>query len=66
MPRRGSTATDKMITPMPPTHWVKPRHTPMLRGRSAGLATTVEPVVVKPDTVSKKASVMLGIVPVNR
>ena len=44
-------------TPMPPTQWVKLRQNrpPRLRGSTA--VRMEAPVVVKPETVSKKASI---------
>ena len=41
---------------MPPIHWVRERHSRTLRGRCSTSGNTVEPVVVRPDTVSNTAS----------
>jgi hypothetical protein len=43
--------------PTPPSHWMRARHNRMLRGMVSSPTNTVEPVVVIPDMVSKKASV---------
>ncbi len=43
-------------TPIPPTQWVKERHMIMERGSASTSFMTVAPVVVKPDTVSNRAS----------
>ena len=54
----GTSAIISTSTPMPPTQWVKLRQNkmPWLRLASARLITDA-PVVVKPLTVSKKASI---------
>ena len=53
----GRIAMTNTSTPMPPTQWVKLRHNrpPRLRGSTA--VRMEAPVVVKPETVSKKASI---------
>ncbi len=37
------------MIPIPPSHCVNWRHMRIERGRSSGLGTTLDPVVVKPD-----------------
>ena len=59
----GSTAMTNTSTPMPPTQWVKLRQNRQLRRRGSTAVRMVEPVVVKPETVSKKASIKLGMSP---
>ena len=54
----------KTMTPMPPTQCVK-----LLQNRPVWLSAStsvsmLDPVVVKPDTVSNSASVKLGMSPV--
>ena len=51
-----SIATKRTTIPMPPSHCVMLRHKRMLRGRLSTSASTVIPVAVKPESVSKKAS----------
>jgi hypothetical protein len=41
---------------MPPIHWVWARQRRIPRGRDSISVRMVAPVVVKPETVSKKAS----------
>ena len=48
------------MMPKPPIHWVRLRHKRMSLGTDSMLVSTVDPVVVKPDKASKKASVKLG------
>ena len=43
-------------TPMPPTQWVKLRQKRMLLLRDSTSGRMLAPVVVKPETVSKKQS----------
>ena len=59
----GISARDKTSTPMPPTQWVKLRQKSSPRGSASTSVKMVAPVVVKPDTVSKKQSVSEGIEP---
>ena len=59
----GSTAITNTSTPMPPTQWVKLRQNSPLRLKGSTAVKIVDPVVVKPETVSKKASIKLGISP---
>ena len=52
-PSRGSTATARIRMPMPPTHCKKVRHIFTDTGRASSPLSTVEPVVVSPETDSK-------------
>ena len=52
----GITASTKTRTPMPPIQWVKLRQKIRPLGTISTLGRMVEPVVVKPETVSKKQS----------
>ena len=54
-PEEGRIARVNTSTPMPPIHWVMARQSRVAQGRSSMLDNTVAPVVVKPETVSKKA-----------
>jgi hypothetical protein len=54
------------MIPMPPIHWVNDLQKRIPWGRTPGSGMIEAPVVVKPDAVSKTASVTLLIVPVNR
>ena len=56
MPMAGSTAMVKKTMPMPPNQWVRLRQNRTERGRLSMLSSTVAPVVVRPDMVSKKAA----------
>ena len=42
---------------MPPIHWVSERHSSTLRGRWDTAVKVDEPVVVRPETVSNRASI---------
>ena len=53
----GSSARVSTSTPMPPIQWVKLRQNITPRGSPSKLPINVAPVVVKPDTASKKASI---------
>ena len=53
----GSTAITNTSTPMPPTQWEKLRQNSMPWLIASTSVRMVEPVVVKPETISKKASV---------
>ena len=53
----GSIASAKTSTPMPPIQWVKLRHIFRLIGKDSTSGTSVEPVVVNPETVSNIASI---------
>ena len=58
-PRNGRIATDRTMIPMPPSHWIKLRHSKSAFG-SVSIPVKMEaPVVVNPETDSKKASVKL-------
>ena len=59
----GSSASANTSTPMPPIQWVKLRHMSRLMGSDSTSDSAVEPVVVKPDTVSNSASMNFGIAP---
>ena len=61
--RLGITATISTSTPMPPIQWVKLRQKSMEWDMASTSRRTEAPVVVKPETVSKKASTKLGISP---
>ena len=64
-PVRGSRDSRNTRTPMPPIQWVKLRHSRMPLGRSSTPGRMLAPVVVKPDTVSNRASTGLGMQPVS-
>ena len=55
----GSMATVKRMIPIPPIRWVKLRQNRMPWGRASTLGIIEAPVVVSPETVSKKASATL-------
>ena len=59
----GSTAMANTSTPIPPTQWEKLRQNNAPRLSASTSFKIVEPVVVKPDTISKKASAKAGISP---
>lgn len=63
MPNMGRMATDKTTMPMPPNHWVRLRQNSNSGGKASTLLRMLLPVVVKPDMVSKNASVNEGIWP---
>ena len=54
---QGRIAIAMTMIPTPPSHWIRARHKRMLCGMVSSPTSTVEPVVVTPDIVSKKASV---------
>src|SRR6056297_768413 len=56
-PRNGRMARERTIMPMPPSHWIRLRQNKRLGAAPSMLVITDEPVVVNPDTDSKKASV---------
>ena len=60
----GSTAIAKTRTPIPPIQWEKLRQNRMPWLSDSTSVKIVEPVVVKPETISKKASTKDGISPV--
>ena len=47
----------KTRTPMPPTQWVKSRQNMQPRLMSSTFSRMLAPVVVKPETVSNRASI---------
>jgi hypothetical protein len=53
----------KTNIPMPPTQCVKLRQNNIHRGKDSTSGRMLDPVVVNPDTVSKKQSMNFGIVP---
>ena len=53
----GSMAMVKNIMPKPPIQWVSERQKSKPWGRASTSSMIVAPVVVKPDIVSRKASV---------
>ena len=59
----GMTAMVKNTIPKPPIHCVNERQNSMPWGKPSTLSMTVAPVVVKPDIVSKKASVTWSMYP---
>ena len=59
----GIRATVKTTIPTPPCHCVRLRQKSRERGSDSTSRKTVAPVVVKPDTVSKKASRALCVAP---
>ena len=64
-PRKGRMANDRTMMPMPPIQWVRLRQNRMPRGRDSTSVSMLASVVVKPDMVSKKASVYDGMAPEN-
>ncbi len=56
--RNGSTAMLMPMMPMPPRPWVSARHRSSPGGSASSPTITVEPVVVRPETLSNTASVM--------
>ena len=59
----GRMAMTNTSTPMPPTQWVKLRQNRIPRCRGSISVRILAPVVVKPETVSKKASTKWGMSP---
>ena len=51
---------------MPPIQWEKLRQIKVALDRSSTFGTTLEPVVVKPDTISNSASIKRGISPLSQ
>ena len=62
-PASGVTARTNTRTPIPPIQWVKLRQNRIPRGKCSTAGRMVAPVVVKPETVSKNASMGLVIAP---
>jgi hypothetical protein len=54
---------NKTMIPIPPIQWVKLRQNKMDLGKLSISVKMEEPVVVKPETDSKKASMNKGISP---
>ena len=50
-------ATNSVMTPIPPSHWVSERQNIIARPRRSKSTRIVAPVVVKPDIDSKNASI---------
>ena len=65
MPMDGSSAAAKTTMPMPPSQWVKERQNSTDRACPSMSVRIVEPVVEKPEQISKKASTGFGIAPVS-
>ena len=63
-PDKGTTASKNTRTPIPPIQWVKLRQNKPQWDIASTSSSMLAPVVVNPDIVSKRASVMLGISPV--
>jgi hypothetical protein len=59
-------AIEKRIIPIPPSHWIMLLQKSIDFGRISTFAKTVDPVVVKPETVSKYVSVKEGKVSAKR
>ena len=59
-PILGISASDSTSTPMPPAQWVKLRQNNRPLGSASTSVSIVAPVVVKPETVSKKQSTSEG------
>ena len=62
-PILGSSASERTSTPMPPAQWVKLRQKSSPLGSTVTSVRMVAPVVVNPETVSKKQSTKEGILP---
>ena len=64
----GKITTKTMTMPKPPSHWLKLRQKAMAAGMESicSAVITVEPVVVRPETDSKKASTGDVMVPSKR
>ena len=62
----GTTASRNTSTPMPPSQWVKLRQYSSPLGMASTSVKMLEPVVVKPETVSKKQSMKLGMAPLKK
>ena len=65
-PKMGSRAMVKHTMPSPPTHWVRARQKSMPLDMVSRWSTTVNPVVVNPDMVSKNAPATDGMSPLSR
>ena len=62
-PERGRIAIMNTSTPIPPIQFENERQMSTAFGISSTEGMMLEPVVVKPDTISKKASMMFGTAP---
>ena len=62
---RGIKVIAITIIPIPPNHWSIPLQSNILLGVSFKLVIIVDPVVVIPDMLSKKASVKLNSISEN-
>ena len=65
LPLMGSTASTNTRMPMPPIQWVKLRQNRMPLGSPSTAGRMLAPVVVKPETVSNRASTGFGMQPVS-
>src|SRR5665648_353478 len=55
-PNLGKKTMNKTMIPMPPSQWVRLRHSNKLLGRNSTLSMTLAPVVVRPETASNNPS----------
>ncbi len=62
-PRKGRIARDSTMIPIPPIQWVRLRQNRIPWEMLSMSVRVVAPVVVKPDMVSKNASVKEGMAP---
>ena len=58
--KTGKKTIATTTTPIPPNHCINPRHKSNPLGNLSNDSNIVDPVVVKPDIASKKASVNLA------
>jgi hypothetical protein len=65
MPKMGKMASDRTIIPIPPSQCVKLLQNNIPCDKDSISFRIEDPVVVKPDMVSKNASVKFGMAPVN-
>ena len=65
VPSVDKIATNKTMIPMPPSQWLKLRHSRRPRLMASTFVRMDAPVVVKPDTISNTASTYEGICPLN-
>ena len=61
LPLPGAKASQNTSTPLPPSQWLKLRQYRIPQERDSTSGRMDAPVVVKPDTISKNASMNLGI-----
>ena len=64
-PVSGSSESRNTRTPMPPIQWVKLRQNRIPLGSPSTAGRMLAPVVVKPETVSNRASTGFGMQPVS-